>query len=397
MKLYVYTKMSLDTIGRSKARSLLAMVGVAVGVFSVLILVAIGDAARSFVRDQFVGLGASLVRVVPGKTETRGVPMVGGSARAITVEDVRYIRRRTPEAQVAGLVLSNGTLKAGSRSRALTIMGSDEPFPDMYGMQTQSGAFFTEQDVASGRLVCVLGQRAAEEIFGQQNPVGQYVQLLSARFRIIGVFAPKGFSLGSDLDDMVVIPSTAAAQLLHEQGVHQLLVKTPDRWALDGVLADVKQLLAARHHGEDFTVLSSDDLLNTVDAVMMALSAVVVAIAMISLFVGGMGIANIMLMSVKQRTREIGVRRAIGAKRRDIIYQFLCESGVISGLGGLVGVLFALLLVLVGRLGFDLPMGTGPLTVGGILGFSIVVGILAGIIPARQASAVSPNEALRAD
>ncbi|MBI5495767.1 MAG: ABC transporter permease [Deltaproteobacteria bacterium] len=380
-------------------RGFLTTLGVIIGVLSIILLVGLGDGVRTYLAEAFSGLGSSLIEVIPGKTERKGMgPPPLNNPRKITLEDARAIERRARTLDaVSPIVFGGGTLRYLDRRRDVAVFGTSAMYPDMRNLHVQSGRFFDDEDALAGRHVVVVGTTIVRELFGEENPLGRTVKITDVPFRIVGVMAPKGQTFGFDWDDIAYVPAQTAMDLFQLDGVTQVLCRSRDRRSTAAAMDDIREVLSARHNfQEDFTIRSQDDLLETVNDLLRTMTLVILAIASISLVVGGIGIMNIMLVSVKERTREIGIRRAVGATRTDILLQFLVEAVVISLVGGLVGLgLGAGIIAIARNVVPDLPVELSAWIVAVAMGFSALVGVLSGVLPARNAALVDPVEALR--
>lgn len=383
----------------NKIRAALTMLGVVIGVLAVTLLVGVGDGARIYLDEQISGLGTNLITVVPGRRETRGFgPPVGNSARPLVMEDVQAIERQASLIRgISPIVMGGGAVRFKGRTRDTMILGVGPAFSDLRNMHVEVGNFIRSEDVESRRRVCVLGRTIVKELFGDENPLGQTVRLADGRFRVVGLMEERGTSLGFDLNDLVFIPVTAAMDLFNQDHLSQILTAARSKEDAVAAAEELEQVLARRRNGEKtFTIQSQDDLLKTFGALTTAMTLMLLAIASISLVVGGIGIMNIMLVSVRERTREIGVRRAVGATKGDILWQFLLESVVISSVGGGVGLALGAGIVLaLQRFAPSVPVALSPWIAAVAFGSSFVVGVLSGVVPARRAAALDPVEALR--
>jgi len=383
----------------NKIRAALTMLGVVIGVLAVTLLVGVGDGARIYLDEQISGLGTNLITVVPGRRETRGFgPPAGNSARPLVMEDVQAIERQASLIRgVSPIVMGGGAVRFKGRTRDTMILGVGPAFSDLRNMHVEVGNFIRSEDVESRRRVCVLGRTIVKELFGDENPLGQTVRLADGRFRVVGLMEERGTSLGFDLNDLVFIPVTAAMDLFNQDHLSQILTAARSKEDAVAAAEELEQVLARRRNGEKtFTIQSQDDLLKTFGALTTAMTLMLLAIASISLVVGGIGIMNIMLVSVRERTREIGVRRAVGATKGDILWQFLLESVVISSVGGGVGLALGAGIVLaLQRFAPSVPVALSPWIAAVAFGSSFVVGVLSGVVPARRAAALDPVEALR--
>ena len=389
---------ALRALLANRVRSFLTMLGVIIGVSSVILLVALGEGAKRYIQQELSSLGSNLLIITPGKIETRGGPFPIGSVNPLTEEDAQAILRRCPAViDVAAVVLGGSRVKHGNRTRDTTVIGSTESFPRIRNVRVEIGSFFTDEDVEARRRVCVIGKRVRNEIFAGANPLGEWVKIGETKFRVIGIIQTMGVSLGLDLDDLVFIPLRPAMDLFDVDRLFEIIAQARSEDAIETARAQMTSLLLRRHNGqEDFTLTSQNAILSSLLTILTTFTWILGGIAAISLLVGGVGIMNIMLVSVTERTLEIGLRKAVGARRADIMTQFVIEAVAISLLGGLAGLVVgdggALLL---GMLIPALPVAVSMWSVGLAFGFSVAIGIFFGVYPAYRASALNPIDALR--
>ncbi len=399
MPLFELLLTALDTLLANKVRAVLTTLGVIIGVLSVILLVSLGEGARSYLGDTFAGLGSNILQIQPGRRETKGFGGAAlGTVYKITREDEQILSRRATSADgISGVVTGGGTVRYLNRRRDTLILGVNSRFTEIRQMSVDQGRFLTDEDIDARRRFVVLGRTVLLELFGDENPLGKVIKVADGEFRVVGLMEHKGQTLGFDLDDIVFIPVTTAMDLFAVEGLSHILVRARDKVSVDPAIEEITDILRRRHNDQvDFTIISQDDMLSTVNGIMNTFSMVLIAIASISLIVGGIGIANIMLVSVRERTREIGVRRAVGAKKRHVLLQFLLESIVISLLGGVIGLLLGALIIMGGRLLLPgLPVRLSFDIVLIAVGFSGLVGILSGVVPAQRAASLDPVEALR--
>ncbi len=391
---------ALEALLANKARSTLTMLGVVIGVLAVLLLVSLGLGARAYVLKELSGMGANLLVIQPGKTETKGGfhPPSAGTIYKLTYDDALYLKRRAwALADSAPIVLGTSKIKFQNMSRDTTVVGTTPEFEWVRNLRVGIGAFVRQEDVDARRKVVVLGQRVRRELFGTANPLGQMVTLGDAKYRVIGIMQPKGVSLGFDLDDVIFIPVTSAQELFDTDRLFEILAAARSKEEMDLAVHQVRETLMKRHNQkEDFTILTQGDMISVLDTLLKIMTGVLGGIAGISLVVGGIGIMNIMLVAVRERTREIGLRKAVGARRGDILRQFLLESAALSGLGGLAGIALGVGIAYLLPLFYpSIPMLVSGWAILLAFGFSVAVGLFFGVYPARRAAWLDPIEALR--
>lgn len=394
-------KIALISLLSSKVRSFLTMLGIIIGVSSVILLVSIGSGLKEFIGAQFEGLGTNLIMVLPGKIDVktgRGrVPGTNLPGSKFTLEDVRNLSRGSPHIKGALPVLNNSArVKLGSNETLTSVNGTTFNYPVIRNLTLEVGTFFGQSDEVTGRKVVVLGSTVTKNLAINDTALalGQSLTIGGDHFTIVGFAKSRGGSVGgADQDDQVFIPVTAAQKKFGVDHPGLLMVEATNKDEVDMAIADVQRILGQRLGQDDFTVLNQNDLLVTITSILNVLTTALAGIAGISLLVGGIGIMNIMLVSVTERTREIGLRKAVGASFGDILWQFLIEAVVVSCLGGSVGILLGFTgAVIVGHfISTQVPFWSVALA----FSFSALVGIIFGLLPAIKAAKLDPVEALR--
>lgn len=381
-----------------RLRTALSLLGVAIGVVAVVTLTSLGEGARAYVTREFATLGTNLLIVLPGKTETTGLaPILGGVPHDLTVDDAEVVARRVRDVRrVAPLAVGTATARYGSRGREVTIVGTTAAFLGVRRLQIQAGRYLPEDEADADRAFCVIGARLVTELFAGKNPLGEMLRVGDERFRVIGILAPRGQSLGMNLDEVVHVPVRRHLKMFNRRGLFRMLVEIHAHERLDAARREIVALLTERHDGEeDVTVLTQDAVLTTFTRILAILTAVVAGIGAISLGVAGIGIMNVMLVSVAERTREIGLLKAVGATPGQILRVFLVEAALISTAGGLAGLGAAFgLTIVAGRLWPQFPLEPPPWAVWAALGVALSVGLLFGSLPARRAARLEPVTAL---
>ncbi len=399
MDVFEILKVSFDSLKANKLRSFLTMLGVIIGVAAVILLVSIGEGARRYIRTELGGLGTNILIVVPGKTAKEGGTHMGtSSVRKLVYDDAVLIKKRSVHVQYAvPVIVGTSWVKYRNKNRDTYIVGVTEDYFPARNLSIESGRALGSNDVETKRRVCILGRTVKRDLFGDVNPLGATIKIGDERYRVIGIMQKKGVTLGYDLDDVVFIPTPVAMDLFDTDALFNITVKARGEQSIDAAKRDIRKLLIHRHAGrEDFTILSQDEMLDVMGKVLNIMTAVLAGIAAISLIVGGIGIMNIMLVSVRERTKEIGIRKAVGAKNRDILFQFLVESTVVSVTGGAGGILLGVSVGMAIPLFVKfLPTSIAWWSVVLAFFFSALVGIFFGVYPARKAALYDPIVALR--
>ncbi|MEV6303604.1 ABC transporter permease [Actinoplanes sp. NPDC051861] len=387
-------RVALDALRANRLRSILTMLGVVIGVAAVVALVAIGTGTKEQIERQVEGLGSNLLIVVPGRLTAGAAP----TSSPLTLDDVDAVTRVVGDRTRVAVTISSGeTVRAGARSGFASMQGVLETTPDVFVRRLDRGAYLTRTDVSTGRRVAVLGAGLAGTLFGERDPIGRQITIGGVRFRVIGTFEKLGQSLGVDRDGEVHVPVTAAQRLLGTERIDGLAIRAPDRDEIDRLGADVVATLTERHPDTDFSAVTQEQILGVLGDILGVLTGVLAAIAGISLLVGGVGVSNIMLVSVRERTREIGLRKAVGARHRDIGLQFLLEAVLLTTTGGVLGmVLGGTAALLVDRLS-PVPAALTWWSMALAFGVSAAVGIIFGVVPAQRAGRLDPVVALRTE
>jgi putative ABC transport system permease protein len=381
-----------------RLRTSLSLLGVAIGVAAVLLLTSLGEGARRYVTGEFALLGSNLVIVLPGKAETTGVvPVAGGVPHDLTLDDVEALRRRVSTlVSVAPLSIGGLTARFGERSRDLTVAGVTADWKDVRRLSVREGTFLPRGDPARAPRVCVVGEKVAEELFPGRSPLGELLRLGEEKFRVTGILVPRGVSVGLDLDEVVLIPIGHHLRMFDRRSVFRVLCEASSPRDVEAARKGILRVLRDRHDGEeDVTVLTQDAVMKTFGKVLGILTAALAGIAAISLTVAGVGIMNVMLVSVSERTREIGLLKALGASRGAVLRAFLVEAALLSTAGGTLGLLtgWAGILALRGLFP-DFPVAAPAWAVLAAVVVSVAVGLVSGVLPARRAARLDPVVAL---
>jgi len=383
-----------------RLRTALSTLGIAIGVAAVMLLTSMGEGTRRYVLAQFTQFGTNIIAVNPGKTETFGIPgVLGGTTQKLTLDDAQVLERLPGVREVMPVVFGQARVEAGNRGRSVYVYGVTADMPATWNFPLGTGSFLPPGDPHRGSPVVVLGPTLAHELFGEENPLGRWVHIGGMRLRVLGVMGHKGQFLGIDIDDTAYVPVALALQVFNQDELNEVDVTYEHADQLESLVASIRRTLTERHAGrEDFTITTQEAMLDVFGNVMGVITMAVGAIGGISLVVGAIGILTMMWIAVGERTSEIGLLRALGATRRQVLGLFLAESVVLALLGGGAGVGVGLVLSALGRaLVPGLPLSTPPGYVAAALAVSAAAGLSAGVLPARRAAALDPIEALRAE
>jgi putative ABC transport system permease protein len=403
MRIAPTLNVALRALRRNKLRSVLTALGIIIGVGAVIAMVGIGNGAKAQVEAQIASLGQNVILIFSGSTTSSGIRTGWGGAGTLKIENAEAIRREVPGViGVSEEVVSTTQVAAGNQNWFTRIYGESADYFDIRQWPLADGAPFTSQDVRSANKVCVIGRTTATQIYGNENPIGQILRIKEVPFTITGVLTPKGLSTqGVDQDDIVIMPYTSAMKrVIGGTTLRNINVQIGDPQQLEAAQQQIISLLRQRHNirpgrDDDFTVRNQQEIAQAATATSRVMTLLLGAIAGVSLVVGGIGIMNIMLVSVTERTREIGVRMAVGARGNDILTQFLIEAVSLSSVGGLIGIICGIgaSKILSAYANWPTLISIGSVAIAFL--FSAAVGIFFGFYPARKAAALDPIEALR--
>ncbi len=402
LKFLTILKVGMKAIARNKLRSTLTALGIIIGVACVIAMIAVGGGAQAAVQAQISSLGTNFLMVFPGTSTSSGARIFSGQS-TLTEDDVAAVRAECPSvAYVSPMSRSSAQVVYGNLNWGTSIQGVGVEWPFVRSWNVEKGSFFDDTEIRSAAKVCILGATVANALFGDQNPIGQMVRIKNFPFKVIGVLESKGGStMGQDQDDTVIAPYTTVMKLLKRSAkIDMFMASATSRTTVDQAQTEIDALLRQRHRLQpgqdpDFMIRSQQEIAQTADQTSRQMSALLAAIASISLLVGGIGIMNIMLVSVTERTREIGIRMAIGAKGRDILTQFLIEALTLSIAGGAIGIALGIAASRFLAWKQQWPIVLSPQAILLAFGFSAAIGIFFGFYPARKASRLDPIDALR--
>ena len=382
-----------------RLRTVLMLLAMAIGVAAVILLTALGEGARRYVSNEFASLGTNLLIVVPGRMETAGASpsmFLGETPRDLTLHDALALTRIAGVRRLTAIVVGSASVSHAQREREVTVVGATPEMLPIRHWRMQSGRFLDNRDISLAGSSCVLGAQLARELFGNRSPLGQWVRIGERRFRVGGVLASQGESMGLNTDDLAIIPVASAQSLFNVPGLFRIIIEVRSREQMDKTRQAVLETLKRRHQGkEDVTLISQDAVVATFNKILHTLTLAVGGIAAISLAVAGILIMNVMLVATSQRTAEIGLLKALGALPRQIQTLFLAEAALLSLLGALLGVAVGMLAVrFILWLYPSVPFATPTWALAAALGIAVGTGLLFAIVPARKAARLDPVQAL---
>ena len=393
-----YLRWIFRALWMQRLRSVLTIVGFAIGIAAMVLLSSLGEGLRQFVIQEFTQFGSHIVAITPGKTETFGMGGILNTTRPLSLEDSEALKRIPGVEQVVPVVFGTAQIKAVGRSRYTDVAGVGALADKAWKLEVSQGSFLPQEDIQRARAFAVLGSKLKRELFGGDNPLGEFVHIGGNRFRVIGVMAPKGQFLGTDLDDMIYIPANKGLQIFNRESLMEVDVFYSPAVPTERLTENIRRLLIERHGFEDFTIVTQDQMMATMDNILRILKYAGGGLGAISLLVGAVGITTILMITVTERTSEVGLLRALGSTRSQVRNLFLGEAVMLGLVGGLAGVLVIALLVVGVRLFVPgLPVALkGEIVLVALL-MSMLIGLMAGVRPALNAPRLSPIDALRAE
>lgn len=393
-------RLSGQALSRYPLRSSMLLLAISIGVASVITLTSVGEGARRYISGEFASLGTNLLIMLPGRSDTAGAGLqgmlIGETSRDLTIDDTIALARSRYVDRVAPLVVGSGAVSFRSRERETTVLGANAAFKDIQRWEMAAGRFLPETALDVLSPVCVLGNVVADELFDSANPVGEWVRIGETRCRVIGVLAQAGMTGLFDTDELIVVPVANAQQIFNTPAVFRILIEASDAAQMERARRDITDIVKRRHQNiEDFTVITQDAILSTFNEIFGVVTAALAGIAGISLIVAGVLIMNVMLVAVSQRTAEIGLLKAVGATKRQILTLFLAEASSLSLLGGVIGFGIGQLAAFALRTAYPIIDFRAPVWASAAgVGVAVASGLVFGILPARRAAALDPVEAL---
>jgi putative ABC transport system permease protein len=399
MHIQDFIQLTTNAVRSQRMRSFLTALGIAVGIGSVVLLTSLGEGLHRYMLAEFTQFGTNLIGINPGRVTTHGVSgALISNVRPLSIEDGQALKKISQVVDVVAVVQGNAAVKAGKKQRRATVYGIDPAAPEVFKLQMATGKFLPDDPPRAARSFAVLGSKVREELFGSGQVLGKRIRIGSERFRIIGSMESKGQMLGFDLDDAVWIPTAKALAMFNRESLMEIDVLYKEGSSADEVSDQIKKILIARHGSEDFTITTQEKMLDVLGNILNILTLAVAGLGGISLLVGGVGILTIMTIAVNERTNEIGLLRALGSEKNQILGIFLGEAVILASIGGLAGLVLGIGGAwLLGVLVPALPTHASWTYVIAAELLAAVIGLLAGILPARRAAALKPVDALRSE
>jgi putative ABC transport system permease protein len=394
-----FVRLIAQSVLAHRMRSSLTALGIGIGVTAVVLLTSIGEGLNRYMVDQFTQFGTTTLAVQPGKSSTFGVaPGVLNSVRPLSLADAEAITRAPHVLHSVPIVVGSASVEANGRERSVSVYAVGPEFDRAFKFDVAGGTFLPPDELERARPVAVLGSMVYEEMYGGANALGRSIRVGGGRYRVVGIMETKGDMVGVNLDDTVYIPAARGLELFNREGLAEIDVLYAENAPVDEVVEGIKRILLARHGGEDFTIVTQQQMLDVLGSIIGVLTLGVAALGGISLLVGGVGIFTIMTIAVRERTQEIGLLRAIGARRSRIAQLFVGEAMLLSAIGGAGGLVLGIGIVTVTHFALpSMPATISPLYVVLALVIAVAIGLIAGVLPARSAARLEPLDALRTE
>lgn len=394
-----FVRVIAQSVAAHRMRSTLTALGIGIGVTAVVLLTSIGEGLNRYMVDQFTQFGTTTLAVQPGKSSTFGVaPGVLNSVRPLSLADAEAIARAPHVLHAVPIVVGSGSVEANGRERSVSVYAVGPEFDRAFKFNVAGGTFLPPDELERARPVAVLGSKVHQELYGGANALGSRIRVGGERYQVVGVMETKGDMVGVNLDDTVYIPAARGLELFNREGLAEIDVLYAENAPIDEVVEGIKRILLARHGGEDFTIVTQQQMLDVLGSIIGVLTLGVAALGGISLLVGGVGIFTIMTIAVRERTQEIGLLRAIGARRSRIAQLFVGEAMLLSAIGGAGGLALGIGIVVLTRIAMpSMPARISPLYVVLALVIAVTIGLVAGVLPARSAARLEPLDALRTE
>ena len=394
-----FLRLVTQSIIAHRMRSVLTSLGIGIGVTAVVLLTSIGEGLNTYMVEQFTQFGTTTIQIQPGKMSTFGIsPGVLNSVRPLSLADAEALTRAPHVLNSVPVVAGSASVEGRGRERSVTVYAVGPDFDKAFRFDVRIGEFLPHDELERARNVAVLGAKLHAELFGGDNPLGERIRVGGERYRVVGVMESKGQMVGIDLDDTVYIPAASGLEMFNRQGLLEIDLLYAEGAPVEEVVNGARRILTARHGGEDFTIVTQQQMLDVLGSIVDVLTLGVAALGGISLLVGGVGIFTIMTIAVRERTQEIGLLRAIGARRSRIAQLFVGEAMLLSAIGGAGGLTLGISIVVLTQWAMPaMPAAISPFYVVLALVIAVIIGLLAGVLPARAAAQLEPLDALRAE